>query len=62
METFWLGQEVRIKAEFSADEEKHLTFIIVELRGDRCVIEPIKWDYPIPPQECVELSILEVIS
>lgn len=59
METFKLGQLVKIKERFATGKERMLTYRIVEMNGDRCYIEPIEWAFSIPPQEYILIEFLE---
>ena len=51
------GQSVRLLPEYA--EGDNSSYVIVEMRGDRCVIQPTEWQHgPIVPQECVSCYML----
>lgn len=51
---------VRIKAEFSEGDDS--VYVVVEDRGDRCVIQPIEWPYgDVVGQETVSTNMLSLV-
>jgi hypothetical protein len=56
---FLKGALVRIKEEYCESKaEKLAVYVVVEMRGDRVLIQPLEWDGEYPPQEAVAVSMI----
>jgi len=54
------GERVRIRREWcGTDAEHEIVHLVVEDRGDRVLIAPEHWPYPILPKECVSKAMIE---
>jgi hypothetical protein len=55
-----VGGRVQIRREWcDTDEEHDMLYLVVEDRGDRVLIAPEHWPFPILPEECVSKVMIE---
>lgn len=55
-----VGSQVRIRPEWRDAGDEHLTFTVIELLGDRLLVEPSGFeDWAVRPQSVVLVSMVE---
>jgi len=53
------GTKVRIRKEYcSTVSENDMDYVVVEDNGDRCLIEPMEWNWAIKPIENIRTVML----